>query len=714
MLNAKILFPGCDFLFVTLDTLRYDAAAMALERGLTPNLARLLPNGIWEQRHTPGNFTYAAHHAFFAGFLPTPVTPGPHERLFAAAFEGSETTGDSTFVFDEPNLVAGLAARGYQTICIGGVGFFNQKTPLGQTLGGCFHEQHWSPQFGVTAPDSTRHQVDFAIKRLEEIPNAKRVFLFLNVSAIHQPNRFYLPEAKKDSVESQIAALAYVDSHLGSLVDMMNHRAPLVLIICSDHGTAYGEDGYVGHRLSHPVVWDVPYMETVLPPQKFYTGIDFETQAKQGPFVSYAYSYPHKTAYRKLQQSRTIGEVWQNESRENLSLYFHIPFCERRCFYCNLFSVSRPEESLVEKYVQAIRRQAATYREELGPLSFARFAVGGGTPTFLTVRQLESLFETATDVLGVEMSSVPTSCEVSPETVSAEKLAVLKRHDADRISIGIQSFLADERQRLGRNSTDETIDAAIAQIRETGFPVLNIDLIYGIEGQTTETWAESVQKAVTWNAEEIYLYPLYVREQTALGHHGFHWPDRRTEFYRIGRDLLRDAGYEQISMRMWQRKNTGNSKVAPIYHCQEDGMIGLGCGARSYTSRHHYSFEYSVDRKTSTNIIDSYARATDAEMRQIHLGYHLGEEDQKRRYLILSLLQCEGIARNDYRRRFDGDVFFEFSELFELHERNLLIVDQNRIRLTDDGIALSDQIGPWLYSHRIRELIRDIEGGEKP
>lgn len=96
MLNARSLIGTHDVLLITLDTLRCDVAEQALARGLTPNLARLLPGGAWERRHSPGNFTYAAHQAFFAGFLPTPARPGKHPRLFACQFPGSETTTDAT------------------------------------------------------------------------------------------------------------------------------------------------------------------------------------------------------------------------------------------------------------------------------------------------------------------------------------------------------------------------------------------------------------------------------------------------------------------------------------------------------------------------------------------------------------------------------------------------------------------------------------------
>lgn len=267
MINARELIGTHDVLFITLDTLRYDVAMSALEQGLTPNLAAVLPDGTWERRHTPGSFTFAAHQAFFAGFLPTPAEPGRQKdpRLFAAAFPGSETTAPETCVFEQPDIVSGLADRGYHSICIGGVGFFNKLTPLGTVLPGLFAESHWSAELGVTHPRSTENQIRVALDCLDPLPREQRAFLFLNVSAIHQPNNLWgTSEESVDSVETMKTALSYVDGQLAPLFDAMRRRAPVLCVICSDHGTAYGEDGYQGHRLSHTVVWDVPYAEFVL------------------------------------------------------------------------------------------------------------------------------------------------------------------------------------------------------------------------------------------------------------------------------------------------------------------------------------------------------------------------------------------------------------------------------------------------------------------
>jgi hypothetical protein len=267
MLDLNNALGTHDILFVTLDTLRYDVAARLAGEGRTPNLTALLPGNRWERRHSPASFTYAAHHAFFAGFLPTPPGPGPHPRPFAARFPGSESTVDGTWVFDAPDIVTALAADGYRTVCLGGVGFFNQRSPLGRVLPSLFHEAYWEPAFGVTEEDCLGAQLARLEATLDATPRDHPVFVFLNVAALHQPNRHYLPGAEHDTIESHAAALEYVDRQVPRLTAAMTSRGrPCAAILCSDHGTAYGEDGLTGHRVAHEVVWTVPYAELVLRP----------------------------------------------------------------------------------------------------------------------------------------------------------------------------------------------------------------------------------------------------------------------------------------------------------------------------------------------------------------------------------------------------------------------------------------------------------------
>jgi len=241
-----------DFVWIVLDSLRYDVAERALAQGRLPGLQTYVSN--WERRHTPGNFTLPAHQAFFAGFLPTPLQPA--RRNLALAFEGSTTIEERTLLLDGANVCEGLRARGYRSVCIGGVGFFNKRTPLSRVLPDLFDESHWEERTGVTDPRSTEHQVDLALARLVGPP----VFLFLNISATHQPNCHYLPGATEDSPETQLEALAYVDSQLQRLWPRLEERGAHCWVF-SDHGTAYGEEGRWGHRLNHEVVWTVPYAE---------------------------------------------------------------------------------------------------------------------------------------------------------------------------------------------------------------------------------------------------------------------------------------------------------------------------------------------------------------------------------------------------------------------------------------------------------------------
>jgi len=246
-----------NYALVTLDTLRYDVAAGELAAGRTPNLAALI--GSWEMRHSPGTFTYAAHAAFFAGFLPTPARPGRHPRRFALRFDGAETIGPDTLVLDGASVPEGLALRGYHTLCIGGTGFFNLQNPLGRDLPSRFAESVWDSSFGVTDPRSFENQIAAVEARRSDKPT----FTFINVSALHQPNHFYLDGGpKEDTLASHAAALRYIDRHIPRLVAAL--AKPTLLLLCSDHGTLYGEDGYVGHRVAHPLVTTVPYAEVQL------------------------------------------------------------------------------------------------------------------------------------------------------------------------------------------------------------------------------------------------------------------------------------------------------------------------------------------------------------------------------------------------------------------------------------------------------------------
>ena len=201
---------------------------------------------------------------------------------------------------------------------------------------------------------------------------------------------------------------------------------------------------------------------------------------REQPYQGYAYAYPHKTAYRAFEQPLSLQELWAREDQKALYLYVHVPFCEMRCGFCNLFTTTNPKGDLVSQYLEALESQMKATAAYLGDgFRFARGAVGGGTPTFLSVPELSRFFDILQKHLGGLTPGMPVSFETSPATVDPEKLELLKEQGITRVSIGVQSFFREETKSLGRPQDPEVLEHALTLMRKANFPVLNIDLIYG-------------------------------------------------------------------------------------------------------------------------------------------------------------------------------------------------------------------------------------------
>ena len=432
---------------------------------------------------------------------------------------------------------------------------------------------------------------------------------------------------------------------------------------------------------------------------------------QDNPYQGYAYSYPHKTAYRSFTEPVPLQPLWEKENRDSLFFYLHLPFCEMRCGFCNLFTTTHPTSNLVGDYLNGLKRQLEVTADWLGEHRFAQAAFGGGTPSFLSIPELEQVFTTIKNTLGPMEKGIPTSFETSPATVDSEKLAFLKESGVTRLSIGVQSFVLEETKKLGRPQHSDTLAKALTQIRDCQFPVMNIDLIYGAEGQTESTWLHSLKQALLYNPEELYLYPLYVRPLTGLGKRDRAPSDNRQNLYRKGRDFLLENGYQQISMRLFRRSDSPTAQgEGPVYCCQEDGMIGFGSGARSYTQDVHYSSEYAVGRKGILDIIKDFNTSSRADFAHAHYGCHVSPSEQKRRFLIKSLLRHEGLDFSEYNQTFPISPEEEFQECFELLlSANWAESTAQGIALTTEGMAYSDAIGPWLFSDIIKNQMEDFE-----
>lgn len=423
----------------------------------------------------------------------------------------------------------------------------------------------------------------------------------------------------------------------------------------------------------------------------------------RSPYQQYVYGYPHKTAYRRFESPRPLEQVWASERKEARFLYVHIPFCEMRCGFCNLFTTVNPVETVVEKFLAQLEVEAAQTADVIGPATFTRAAIGGGTPTYLDAKQLERVTTLMRETMG--MGAIPLSVELSPSTVTADKLEVLSQ--ATRLSLGVQSFVEAEVAAVKRPQANGDVTKTLDLIRARSKAHLNIDLIYGMEGQTESSFIGSLETALRWRPEELYLYPLYVRPLTFLGKRAASWDDHRVNLYRAGRDWLTSHGYVQRSMRVFQRRDVAELQL-PEYHAEDDGMIGLGVGARSYTKAVHYAHDWAVEPRAVRSIIDDYLARPASSFRSAHSGFELSVEEQQRRWVVLSLF---GDGTNDatFTKRFGVGLLVALPWLAELLDEGLATFSDGTLRLTPRGYEVSDALGPWLFSDEVEARMRAWE-----
>jgi oxygen-independent coproporphyrinogen-3 oxidase len=194
-----------------------------------------------------------------------------------------------------------------------------------------------------------------------------------------------------------------------------------------------------------------------------------------------------------------------------------------------------------------------------------------------------------------------------------------------------------------------------------------------------------------------------VRPLTGIGRLGRSWDDERLDLYRLGRDVLTSRGYVQTSMRRFQRAGLPLGSE-PEYTCQLDGMVGLGCGARSYTRELHYSSEYAVGAVGVRDIIRDFVARPDSAFAVASHGIRLGPDERRRRYLLQSLLHHSGLDLAAYRAAFGSDARQDVPPLVELLLLGLADLRGDTLTLTPAGLEQSDAIGPWLYSEAVNRL----------
>lgn len=413
-------------------------------------------------------------------------------------------------------------------------------------------------------------------------------------------------------------------------------------------------------------------------------------------YVSYMYSYPHKTAYRTLTPPVSLSPYLERLEGREASLYFHIPFCAHKCGYCNLFSQQCCDAERISLYLHTMRRQAEQLSVAAQGLKFTSFAVGGGTPLILDEGQLEELFCLA-ELFGVHPSREFTSVETSPEYTQKSVLRQLRARGVERLSMGVQSFNETELKKLKRRPGLGTVVGALENIVEAGFPQFNLDLIYGIEGQTVESFMRSLNTALTYRPNELFIYPLYVRPGTRIDVRST--DDIGYAIYKSARELLVGQGFVQTSMRRFVRRETTETE----FSCGDEVMLSCGAGGRSYLGNLHYATPYAVRQQAIADEIDHYIRTTD--FMTAANGFLLSTEEMQIRFIIKNLMYHRGVDLAEYEKRFgekpDRNLFREFTDRGWIEETGRIV------RLTEEGMAYSDYIGQAFISPVVRKLMSE-------
>ncbi len=416
-------------------------------------------------------------------------------------------------------------------------------------------------------------------------------------------------------------------------------------------------------------------------------------------YQDYAYGYPHKTAFRALDPAVPLKAIWADEPKDRLFLYVHLPFCEMRCGFCNLFTTANAKEERIDAYLAALEREMIATREEIGPVNIVQMAIGGGTPTLLGRERLGTLFDQLDRHFGASGHTIPLAIETSPLTATPEVIGMLENWQTSRISIGIQSFIEAEAKAMGRPQYLRDVYQALDTIRNGSRAALNIDLIYGAANQTIDSFLFSLQEALRWTPEELYLYPLYVRHGTGLDGKSRVEDEHRQSLYTAGRSLLIESGYQQNSMRAFRRNSDA---VLSEFSCQEDGVIGLGAGARSYTAHYHYATDYAVGRAGVLAILQDYAERDLNQFRSAWHGMAIDADERARRFVLKSILHADGLDDAQFAHVFGGSSRERFPVLNDLTALGLLVQRGTKLFPTALGLAYSDAVPPLFYSDVVR------------
>lgn len=367
--------------------------------------------------------------------------------------------------------------------------------------------------------------------------------------------------------------------------------------------------------------------------------------------------------------------------RRDLELYIHIPFCVKKCAYCDFLSGTADADT-IEKYVQALIREIESVEIETEKYKVVTVFVGGGTPSVLKGEQIERIFAAVRDRFGLGEAEEIT-IEANPGTVTREKLRSYKRAEINRISFGLQSANNEELKMLGRIHTYEEFLESYRLAREEGFTNINVDLISAIPKQTLESWKRTVDAILKLNPEHNSAYSLIVEAGTPFeklygegGSREEELPEEETErvIYQKTKEWLKKAGYERYEISNYAKK--GYACRHNLGYWERKEYLGLGLGASSLIGNVRFQ---------NTDEMQIYLQYADNEEKRMLNREVLTREEELEETIFLGLRKMEGISKKEVEKEYGKQIEKMICQGF-LEEEN------GKIRLTERGIDISNYV----------------------
>ncbi len=372
--------------------------------------------------------------------------------------------------------------------------------------------------------------------------------------------------------------------------------------------------------------------------------------------------------------------------KKDLGLYIHIPFCVKKCEYCDFLSWSAGEEER-EQYVNALLSEIESYKEFAKGYRVSTVFIGGGTPSVLLPKQMERILQKVYEVFDLEKRPEIT-IEVNPGTVDEEKLQCYKENKINRLSIGLQSVKDDKLRLLGRIHTYQDFVDSYELARKVGFDNISLDLISSIPGQNLQEWKEELETAAAQKPEHISVYQLIIEEGTPFyekyAEHPELLPDEETsrEIYLWTGKFLKEAGYEQYEISNYAK--SGKESRHNLKYWERGDYLGLGLGAASMVRN---------IRMSNTKDMKVYLERCSQPKTMREDVQFLEEPRQMEEFMFLGLRKTRGISKKEFRRIFGRDIDMVYEKaLHKCLENGMLVEHKDWISLSEEGVLLSNAV----------------------